>query len=43
MKTRFIAELMLADQAGLDKNKVLRDVFGAEGNINDMVAIARGE
>ena len=34
---------VLADQAGLDVNKVLRDVFGAEGNINDMLAEARGE
>lgn len=34
---------VLAEQAGLDKNKVLRDVFGAEGNINDMLAEARGE
>ena len=34
---------VLAQQAGLDVNKVLRDVFGAEGNINDMLADARGE
>ena len=34
---------VLAEQAGLDVNKVLRDVFGDEGNINDMLAKARGE